>query len=77
MSSADPQGLQAFPEALSKPDAWLEPFDWYGTMREGSPVHYDPSRGSWDVFRHADVKRVITDDETFSVNPRMATTSRA
>ncbi|WP_049997007.1 cytochrome P450 [Halococcus sediminicola] len=72
MSSADPQGLQAFPEALSEPDAWLEPFDWYREMREESPVRYDAARGSWDVFRHADVKRVISDDETFSVNPRTA-----
>ena len=72
MSSADPQGIQAFPEALTEPDAWLEPFEWYREMREGSPVRYDPARGSWDVFRHADVKRVISDDETFSVNPRNA-----
>ncbi|EMA47517.1 cytochrome P450 [Halococcus morrhuae DSM 1307] len=72
MSSADPQGLQAFPEALSEPDAWLEPFDWYREMRDDSPVRYDASRGSWDVFRHADVKRVISDDEAFSVNPRTA-----
>ncbi|EMA50082.1 MULTISPECIES: cytochrome P450 [Halococcus] len=72
MSSADPQGIQAFPEALTEPDAWLEPFEWYQEMREGSPVRYDPARGSWDVFRHADVKRVISDDETFSVDPRNA-----
>jgi cytochrome P450 len=72
MSSADPQGIQAFPEALSEPDAWLEPFDWYREMRENTPVRYDPSRNSWDVFRHADVKRVLSDDETFSVNPRNA-----
>jgi cytochrome P450 len=72
MSSADPQGLQAFPEALSEPTAWLEPFDWYREMREESPVRYDAARGSWDIFRHADVKRVIGDDETLSTDPRTA-----
>jgi cytochrome P450 len=73
MSSADPQGIQAFPDALSERDAWLEPFEWYREMRADSPVRYDPARKSWDVFRHADVKRVISDDETFSVDPSKAT----
>ncbi|HET7325307.1 MAG TPA: cytochrome P450 [Halococcus sp.] len=72
MSSADPQGLQAFPEALTAQKAWLEPFEWYSEMRENSPVRYDPSRGSWDVFRYGDVKRVISDNETFSTDPREA-----
>ncbi|MDG5760035.1 cytochrome P450 [Natronococcus sp. A-GB1] len=72
MSSADPQGLQAFPDELSSREAWLEPFDWYREMRENAPVRYDPSRGCWDVFRYADVKRILDDDGTFSVNPRLA-----
>lgn len=72
MSSANPQGLQAFPEALESRESWLEPFDWYREMREESPVRYDPERGTWDVFRYDDVKRILNDDETFSVNPRLA-----
>src|SRR5699024_5663548 len=72
MSSADPQGLQAFPEALSDRESWLEPFDWYREMQDGSPVRYDAARGSWDVFRYDDVKTVISDNERFSVNPRNA-----
>ncbi|MFC7138495.1 cytochrome P450 [Halosimplex aquaticum] len=72
MSSANPQGIQAFPDALTDPDAWLEPFDWYREMRTDAPVRYDPSRNAWDVFRYEDVKRVISDNETFSVNPRIA-----
>ncbi len=72
MSSADPQGLQAFPDALRERESWLEPFDWYAEMRTNSPVRYDPSRGSWDVFRYDDVKTVISDDERFSVSPREA-----
>ena len=73
MSSADPQGLQAFPEALTTREAWLEPFDWYRVMRESDPVRYDPARESWDVFRYDDVKAILDDDETFSVDPRNAT----
>lgn len=72
MSSANPQGLQAFPEELTTREAWLEPFDWYREMRAESPVRYDSGRNSWDVFRYADVKRVLDDDETFSTNPRLA-----
>ncbi len=73
MSSAEPRGLQAFPEALSTRDAWLEPFEWYREMRENEPVRYDPDRNSWDVFRYDDVKRILNDDSTFSVDPENAT----
>ncbi|KYH27046.1 cytochrome P450 119 [Halalkalicoccus paucihalophilus] len=73
MSSAEPRGLQAFPEALSTREAWLEPFGWYREMRENAPVRYDPGRNSWDVFRYADVKRILDDDSTFSVDPSKAT----
>ncbi|WP_135805883.1 cytochrome P450 [Halorussus marinus] len=72
MSSADPGGLQVLPEELESREAWLEPFDWYRTMREDAPVRYDSDRRTWDVFRYEDVKRILDDDETFSVNPRMA-----
>jgi len=41
-------------------------------MRETAPVRYDAERHAWDVFRYADVKRVLDDDETFSVDPRKA-----
>ncbi|EMA37717.1 cytochrome P450 family protein [Halococcus hamelinensis] len=35
-------------------------------MRQEAPVHYDADREMWDVFRYADVQRVITEDETVS-----------
>ncbi len=73
MSSAEPQGLQAFPEALSTREAWLEPYGWYREMRENEPVRYDPGRNSWDVFRYADVKQILNDDATFSVDPSKGT----
>lgn len=71
MSGTETQGLQSFPEELAGREAWLEPFDWYRQMRDTEPVRYDPDRNSWDVFRYADVKRVLDDDETFSVEPEM------
>jgi len=72
MSSADPQGLQAVPEELQDRESWLDPFDWYERMREAAPVRYDPERRTWDVFRYDDVKRVLDDDDVFSVDPREA-----
>lgn len=71
MSSADPQGLQGLPDELASREAWLEPFDWYREMRENTPVRYDPTRRTWDVFRYDDVKRILDDDDTFSVNSRL------
>ena len=77
MSATDPQGLQAFPAELRDRAAWLEPFDWYQTMRETEPVRYDPDRQVWDVFRYDDVKRVLDEDgERFSVDPRTSETYR-
>lgn len=73
MSATDPTGIQAFPAELADRDAWLDPFDWYGSMRDSSPIRFDEARATWDVFRHADVKRVLEDDGTFSVEPRHAT----
>jgi len=72
MSSAGPQGLQGVPEALQDRESWLDPFDWYRRMREEAPVRYDPQRRTWDVFRYEDVKRVLDDDGTFSVDPSEA-----
>lgn len=72
MSAADAQGYEQFPEALSTRTAKLEPFDWYREMRTDAPVHYDSRRGVWDVFRYDDVRTVLSDDDTFSIDPRTA-----
>ncbi|MDZ5812884.1 cytochrome P450 [Halorubrum sp. AD140] len=72
MSSAGPRGLQAVPEELRDRESWLDPFDWYERMREAAPVRYDAERRTWDVFRYEDVKRVLDDDDVFSVDPREA-----
>ncbi|HEV7216443.1 MAG TPA: cytochrome P450, partial [Chloroflexota bacterium] len=46
----------------------LEPFAWYRRMRDEAPVSYDAERGSWNVFRFDDVKRVLSDYAAFSSN---------
>ncbi|WP_435333640.1 cytochrome P450 [Haloarchaeobius sp. TZWWS8] len=60
------------PQALSTPESWLDPFDWYAEMRETDPVHRDDERDCWDVFRYEDVRTVLADDATFSSDPRNA-----
>jgi cytochrome P450 len=71
MSSAGP--LLTFPDALATRDRRLDPFDWYADRRAEAPLHWDADRGCWDVFAYDEVKRMLGDDETFSVNPREAT----
>jgi cytochrome P450 len=54
------------PDGLNTTEQRLDPFPWYKTMRENEPVRYDEDRQCWDVFRYDDVKRVLSDHETFS-----------
>ena len=42
------------------------PFDWYRTMRTTQPVFKSPNWGGWQVFRYADVARVLSEYATFS-----------
>ncbi|MDS0259117.1 cytochrome P450 [Haloarcula sp. S1CR25-12] len=70
----DAQSLERVPSALSTREAWLDPFDWYAEMREDHPVRYDDHRECWDVFRYDDVDRILDDPETFSSDPRLAST---
>jgi len=42
------------------------PYDWYRTMRATQPVFKDPDWGGWQVFRYADVARVLSEHATFS-----------
>src|SRR6185312_4951754 len=46
----------------------LKPFPWYRRMRDEAPVSYDAQRGSWNVFRFEDVKRVLSEYAAFSSN---------
>ncbi len=42
------------------------PFEWYRTMRATQPVFQHPGWGGWQVFRYADVVRVLSEYATFS-----------
>src|SRR2546421_2507444 len=42
------------------------PFDWYRTMRATQPVFKSPAWGGWQVFRYADVARVLSEYAAFS-----------
>ncbi|WP_427127344.1 cytochrome P450 (plasmid) [Priestia megaterium] len=50
---------------LDKVDAY-DPFSWYEEMRKNSPVYYDKNTGVWNVFLYEDVKRILSEKETFS-----------
>lgn len=64
--SRNENGYRSLPIGVTRRENPLEPFEWYSRMRRESPVHYNEDREMWDVFKYSDVKRVITDDETFS-----------
>src|SRR5207247_7760601 len=42
------------------------PFDWYRSMRATQPVFKHPEWDGWQVFRYADVTRVLNEYATFS-----------
>jgi cytochrome P450 len=42
-------------------------------MRETDPVHWDADRGSWLLFRYADVEAVLRNDAAFSARQGYAT----
>lgn len=54
------------PDKLDSTERQLNPFPWYKKMRESTPVRYDETRDRWDIFRYDDVKRVLSEYETFS-----------
>ncbi|MCZ7456135.1 cytochrome P450, cyclodipeptide synthase-associated [Streptomyces sp. WMMC940] len=42
------------------------PYRYFAGLRERAPVHYEPAIDSYFLSRYQDVKRVLTDHETFS-----------
>jgi cytochrome P450 len=44
----------------------LNPFPVYEEMRQNAPVYFDNKIRNWNVFRYADVQRVLSDHERFS-----------
>src|SRR2546421_9008573 len=54
------------------------PFDWYRTMRATQPVFKSPNWGGWQVFRYADVARVLSEYAAFSSSgQRIESTKRS
>ncbi|ONI78038.1 cytochrome P450 [Actinosynnema sp. ALI-1.44] len=53
------------PNNVAAMDPAEEMFAWFGEMLETQPVRHDAEHG-WQVFRHADVVRVLSDTATFS-----------
>jgi cytochrome P450 family 109 len=44
----------------------FEQFRWFSQMRANQPVFYHEPTHFWQVFRYADVQRVLTDSQNFS-----------
>ncbi|MBE3559978.1 MAG: cytochrome P450 [Ktedonobacteraceae bacterium] len=41
-------------------------FDWCSQMRATQPVYYDEQTKVWNIFRYADIVRILSDPATFS-----------
>ena len=52
--------------SLTEPAILAQPSDFYWTMRNEDPVHYDEKLGMWLVSRYEDIVTVLRDPETFS-----------
>jgi len=46
----------------------LDPFPYYRYMREHHPIAYSPDLGRWEVYRYAEVLRVLDQYQVFSSN---------
>ena len=52
--------------SLKDPAILAQPADFYWTMRNEDPVHYDEKLGMWLVSRHEDIVALLRDPVTFS-----------
>lgn len=52
--------------SLADPIIQAQPRDFFWTMREQDPVHYDEKLGMWLVSRYEDIVELLRDPETFS-----------
>lgn len=52
--------------SLTDPIIQARPTDYYWTMRNEDPVHYDERLGMWLVSRYEDIVALLRDPETFS-----------
>lgn len=70
MSDAGPTPLGTFPDGLQATESQLRPYDWFAHCRETGPVIYDSARACYDVFDYPGVKRVLSEHNQFSSDPR-------
>lgn len=52
--------------SLADPIIQAQPRDFFWTMREQDPVHYDEKLGMWLVSRYEDIVELLRDPETYS-----------
>ncbi|HET8711545.1 MAG TPA: cytochrome P450 [Spongiibacteraceae bacterium] len=52
--------------SLTEPKILAQPNDFYWTLRNEDPVHYDEKLGMWLVSRYEDIVTLLRDPETFS-----------
>src|SRR5690242_2586619 len=65
MSQQTAEGTRPVPRPPAITDGGAALFAWLRRMRDEHPVWRDP-RGCYHVFRYDDVRRVLSDFETFS-----------
>jgi cytochrome P450 len=53
-------------EDLLGPEAIVDPYTYYGRLREEDPVHWNPLYETWVLTRYADVVWVLRHPELFS-----------
>jgi len=53
------------------------PYPAYAALRSSEPVHFSPALQAWVVTSFAECERVLREPETFSSNPRLATSPMA
>jgi cytochrome P450 len=66
-SRADTVGKCPASATLADEAVLASPFGFYAMLREGDPVHFDPTLNAWLVARHADVRRVLLETDAFSM----------
>ena len=54
-------------ETRVDPQIRNDPFPFYRALREQKPVYYDPGMDTWLVTRYEDVKTVLLDPVTYSL----------
>ena len=62
----DEERSAAPPPSLFDPATLVDPYPAYKTLRDASPVHFEPSFGAWIVTRYDLVREALRDTATYS-----------